>query len=450
MRRAPFVLLLFAGFAMAQGAPESAASPERLQALLKELAGLEPKAWAARIAALEAQAAESERNAKALRAEIARLEELRRLLAASPASRPSSAAASKPASKPVERPASVPRAAPGPVAELVTFDKQVGRIFEEHCTSCHDLDDKKGGLDLSTFAGVRQGGGSGRTVVPGDPEQSRLWRMVAREERPFMPKDADPLSREVLQTLRTWIEQGAAEDAAAARAFLAKKDAAAKPAATTAPVLAETGPLPEGLPKVPVTTGVRPAPIHCLVRSPRAPLLAMPGLRQVLFFDTALRPLGVLATPFAHVGAVAFAGDGTLLAAAGGEPGKSGRAQVFDVRSGAVRATVGAERDVPLAVAVHAGLGLVALGGAGKSVKAFRLADGGEVFSGKHEDFVLALAFSDDGALLAAADRSGAVQVWETKGGRLLSTLAGHKGAVHAVAFQPGSRALVRDRKSVV
>jgi WD40 repeat protein len=54
---------------------------------------------------------------------------------------------------------------------------------------------------------------------------------------------------------------------------------------------------------------------------------------------------------------------------------------------------------------------------------------------GKHDDFVLGLCFSPDGRWLAAGDRAGAVQVWETATGRVFQSLAGHGGAVHAVAF---------------
>jgi len=65
------------------------------------------------------------------------------------------------------------------------------------------------------------------------------------------------------------------------------------------------------------------------------------------------------------------------------------------------------------------------------------------VFTGLHDDFVLALSFSPDGALLAAADRSGVVKLWETDGGRLGETLTGHRGAVHALAFARDGRMLV-------
>lgn len=83
-------------------------------------------------------------------------------------------------------------------------------LLQDRCSSCHEPNDKKGGLDVTTFAAMRAGGGSGKTITPGEPEQSRLYLMVTMQERPFMPKGEDPLPAEQQQLLRTWIEQGPA------------------------------------------------------------------------------------------------------------------------------------------------------------------------------------------------------------------------------------------------
>ena len=66
-----------------------------------------------------------------------------------------------------------------------------------------------------------------------------------------------------------------------------------------------------------------------------------------------------------------------------------------------------------------------------------RGADGADemVWEAKHDDFVLSLAFSPDGSLLAAADRSGACVLWEVDGGEVATTLRVPQGAVNAVAF---------------
>ncbi|HEU4420682.1 MAG TPA: c-type cytochrome domain-containing protein, partial [Planctomycetota bacterium] len=278
------LLFLFGLPGLAAQEPAKAPDPtERLQLLLRELRAADPAIWTAHLAALEAQAktrdveasvlrqqakdleqraAAADTEAKALRAEVARLQELQKLLASLLATTPAPADAPKPA--PADAPKMQPNApTPAPEAkppppkvepkvepkkdsvapaapmaaeggkdhgESVTW-AHVSPIFADHCTSCHDPTEQKGGLDLTTFAAARNGGGSGQSIVAGAPDQSRLYRMVTQQERPFMPRNADPLGKEQLQLLRTWIEQGAAEDASGARAFMTEQATAAKAAA---------------------------------------------------------------------------------------------------------------------------------------------------------------------------------------------------------------------------
>lgn len=466
------VAMASAGTLGAQDAPGSA---ERLRTLLLELAGIDAKAWSARLAELEqqakahdaraaelrAQAAKLQKDAetadgqaKTLRAEIDRLKQVQALAAGLPK------AVTGPDTKPGAKPDPKPEAAPKPDApkksmpaamaagaaeptasDFVTWE-HVAPIFAEHCATCHDPDDKEGGLDLTSFASARQGGGSGETITPGEPEQSRLYRLITRQERPFMPRNADPLPAATIARLKLWIEQGAAEDPGAARTFLAKKDANTKLAAASPDADADDGdaPMPADLPVIELRSPARPAALKSIARSPRAPLLALPGLQQVRLLDANLDAVGVLPCPLAQVDAVAFSTDGRFLLAAGGDPGRRGRAVLYDVRTGGQLGEFGAEKDVPLAAAVDGHLGLVALGGSSKQVRVHRIKDGSLAFAGKHDDFVLGLDFSRNGEWLAAADRSGVVKVWDTTSGRLEQTLTGHRGAVHAVAFHRGGK----------
>lgn len=314
-------------------------------------------------------------------------------------------------------------------------------IFSEHCVACHDPDSGKGGLDLSSYAAAMQGGGSGKSIVQGEPDQSRLFRMIALVERPFMPKDADALDAKTQGVVRSWIEHGAAEDKGAARVFWREREAKAK-AAAAAVEAASSGPAPwpNGWPVVAMRTSERASPIAALARSPRGALLAAAGIGQALLFDGGGKLVACADTGFARIGGVGFSPDGKLLAIAGGEAGKSGRALVLDVVTGAAVGTFGKERDVPLAVAVHHAARVVSIGGSSKRVRVHSLDRGAEgteelLWEGKHDDFVMSLAFSPDGSLLAAADRSGACVLWEVDGGAIAQTLRSPQGAAHAVAF---------------
>jgi hypothetical protein len=86
------------------------------------------------------------------------------------------------------------------------FDRTVAPVLIEHCLDCHSGTKPKGGLDLSRRGAAMAGGHAGAVVVPGKPEESRLWDYVERNKMP--PKK--PLSAAAKETLRAWIAAGAA------------------------------------------------------------------------------------------------------------------------------------------------------------------------------------------------------------------------------------------------
>jgi hypothetical protein len=89
------------------------------------------------------------------------------------------------------------------------FSRRVAPILSRHCLRCHDGHKKRGGLDLSTRAGLLAGGESGPAVVPGNAANSRLLQMVSGP-KPRMPRSGPRLSAGEVAVLRRWIESGAA------------------------------------------------------------------------------------------------------------------------------------------------------------------------------------------------------------------------------------------------
>ena len=96
--------------------------------------------------------------------------------------------------------------APGP--EKVSFAEEVLPLFQQKCHHCHGSAEQNSGLDLRTRAEVLRGGLQGPALVPGEPQESRLYRRVAGLEEPSMPLDGR-LSRDEIETLRRWIAEGA-------------------------------------------------------------------------------------------------------------------------------------------------------------------------------------------------------------------------------------------------
>ncbi len=122
----------------------------------------------------------------------------------------------------------------GPLyAQTVDFAKDVQPILSASCWKCHGETVQLSKLDLRSRQTLLAGGLHGPSIVPGNPEGSKLYRMVAGHEKPAMPLDSK-LKPEEVETLRRWIEQGApwaggaavpsAGDAAAATADLEKGD----------------------------------------------------------------------------------------------------------------------------------------------------------------------------------------------------------------------------------
>src|SRR5436305_8420773 len=139
-----------------------------------------------------------------------------------------------------------------PKAKL-TYDQHVLPILTAHCIGCHKGENGKGGLDLSTYAKLKEGGASGEVIKPGDPENSRLYRLTAHKEQPFMPPKMPQIAKEQLDTLAAWIQQGALENPSS-------KPAAVKPKADVGLMSVKRGkpdkvPMPEKpLRKEPILT----------------------------------------------------------------------------------------------------------------------------------------------------------------------------------------------------
>ncbi|MDR3691742.1 MAG: PSD1 and planctomycete cytochrome C domain-containing protein [Fimbriimonas sp.] len=98
----------------------------------------------------------------------------------------------------------------GPQPPKVQYATDVAPIFKAHCASCHAGKDAAAKLDLSVAANAIKGGISGKTVVPGKPEESLLIvRITGGGGKPQMPMGFQPLTKAQIDTIRTWIEQGA-------------------------------------------------------------------------------------------------------------------------------------------------------------------------------------------------------------------------------------------------
>ncbi len=95
----------------------------------------------------------------------------------------------------------------------VSFTKDVAPLINEKCVNCHGAAMQSGNLRLDTFANWIKGGKSGPLLTVGNPQQSRILnRMATPDMNLRMPKNAAAIERDKLNTIATWVSQGAMFD----------------------------------------------------------------------------------------------------------------------------------------------------------------------------------------------------------------------------------------------
>jgi hypothetical protein len=105
--------------------------------------------------------------------------------------------------------------ASGQDAKAVDFNRDVRPILSAKCFQCHGPDDKvrKAGLRLDRRDGATAANRKGRhAVVAGKPDASELYRRITADQDEVMPpaRIGKRLSPQEVNTLKRWIEQGAA------------------------------------------------------------------------------------------------------------------------------------------------------------------------------------------------------------------------------------------------
>ena len=93
------------------------------------------------------------------------------------------------------------------------YTQKVRPILMTNCGKCHFNMNHKGGLAMDTKASFMKGGRDGVVVVPGDPANSVLLKLVKHEGPPEDPKPMPPKSPKLSDTdiavIEQWIKAGA-------------------------------------------------------------------------------------------------------------------------------------------------------------------------------------------------------------------------------------------------
>ncbi len=328
--------------------------------------------------------------------------------------------------------------------EKITYVDHVQPIFRAKCFACHNPDKKSGGLDLTNYTAMKEGGSSGDVVEAGDVDSSYLWLLVNHESEPYMPPKADKLPAEMLDVIKAWIVGGAL-DTKSSKAVVrpkAKMEFALSFGSTGRPD--GPPPLPTRLSLQPVVHTERSTAVNSIATSPWATLVAVSGQKQILLYNTqTLELAGTLPFPEGEPHVLQFSRSGHLLLAGGGQGATAGRVVVFNVKNGERIFEIGDELDAVMGADISSDHKYIALGGPQKVVRVYSTETSEVVYEvRKHTDWVSAVSFSPDGVLLATGDRNGGVFVWEADTGREYLGLKGHSKRISGFSWRADSNLL--------
>jgi WD40 repeat protein len=142
-----------------------------------------------------------------------------------------------------------------------------------------------------------------------------------------------------------------------------------------------------------------------------------------------------------QVQSLAWSGDGSLIAVAGGTPGLIGEVALLDVVKKAKAKSLERTAEMVFAVSFSPDGARLAAGGADGAVRVFDVKTGRlERRIEQHADWVTSVVFSQDGSKLLTASRDKTARVFTAATGELLCTYLGHEDPPFAAAFSPDGK----------
>lgn len=331
--------------------------------------------------------------------------------------------------------------APWSVAdEIPNYREHIRPLFRKRCVSCHGRTNKRGNLDLSTYAGILGSSDSGKIVRSGDADDSLLYLLVTHLEEPAMPPEGEPLDESECRVIKRWIDAGVPES----KSDAANRDLEAEEAVM--PSTPEEVGMPAPLSNQAAAKVFRPRrsnPITAL--TVERDVVARGGQQQVILqkLDSG-ELIDVLPFPEGEVFDITFSDDGTQLIAAGGRHAEQGTVVRWDLASGERLAEYGDALDTLMAVDLSPNGAVLVFGGPQRSLVGVQVNTGQQMYElSKHTDWIMDVAIDPLGIVFVSTDRSGNVFAWELETGNPLHTLRGHRGAVHAVDWLPSGEQCV-------
>ena len=315
----------------------------------------------------------------------------------------------------------------------VDFETQILPILQNRCFNCHSapkvdasgiITKPKGGVQLDSVKGI-EASLHGEVVVAGEPEDSLLYQRITLPEGETgimpPPDGGEPLSKQEIDLIRKWIEQGA--DYGEWKG----NQSESKPSTTN------TNPhQPTVMP--PITSLAFSHDGKYVVACSQAGLHVydFPPLKLQRMIEVEAR----------NIHDLAFSPDGNRLAVGGGNPATEGIIEIFSWPEGKSLRMLREHRDSVTTVAWRDASSL-ASASLDRDIILWDLRTGTPVQRLKgHSRGVSSLCFLDDKETLVSTGVDQNVRVWSLASGELIRSLNNHTLPVHDLALRPDSSGL--------
>lgn len=321
-------------------------------------------------------------------------------------------------------------------AQPVSFKTEIAPLLHRRCAACHGEESAKGGYRLDSFARLKKSGDSELPpLVLGKSGESELYSLLVEPDaNDRMPQKADALPAEEIAMIRRWIDEGAALDAGSAETPLAEFARATL-----------LRPAPEKY--------AHPAPVTALAFSPDSTQLAVAGFYEITVWEVAsgalVRRIGGLPE---RITSIAWNAKRNLLAVAGGSPAQWGTVALIDPAAGFKVQLLCDLPETALSVAFSPDGARLAAGGGDRTIRFFETKSGRPTrVLRQHAEWVQSVAFSADGEHLVSASRDRTVRVFNAATGGLEATDTEHEAGVLAATFSlRGTKVFSAERKKAV
>lgn len=292
----------------------------------------------------------------------------------------------------------------GAEPKTISYYREIRPIFQASCHGCHQPAKPGGEYVMTDFAAMTAGGESTEVAItPGKPEESNLIAQITPTDGSAeMPKSKPPLSEQQRDLVAEWIRQGAKDDT---------------PLAAKIRYDAEHPPQYTGLPTV---TSVD--------WSPDGSLLAVSAYHEVLLFETNAKngytPAARLVGLSERIEKVTFSPNGERLAVAGGNPGRMGELQVWNVKTKKLEFSLNEGYDTIYGVSWSPDGKSLSFGCPDNTVRIVDAATGKQnFFNGAHDDWVLDTVFSVKGDHLITVSRDRSMKLMKVDTQRFIDNI---------------------------